>query len=79
MVFSLFLNGILFLMLNAYMPSDRHIDDHMYVDVMNRIKQLIQSLNPTFCHIWGTLTLTLAEQLLIHMAYCSIYRIMLLL
>ncbi len=42
------LNGMLFVMLNAYMLCDRHIEDPEYVGVMNMIQQLIQSLNPTF-------------------------------
>ncbi len=42
------LNGMLFLMLNAYMLCDRCIEDPEYVDLMNTIQQLIQSLNPTF-------------------------------
>ncbi len=41
------LNGMLFVMLNAYMLCDRHIEDPEYVGVMNMIQQLIQSLNPT--------------------------------
>ncbi len=48
------LNGMLFLMLNAYMPCDRHIEDPEYVDVMNMMQQLIQSLNPTFIIYGGT-------------------------
>ncbi len=67
------LNGMLFLMLNAYMPCDKHIEDPKYVNVMQMIQQLIQSLNPIFIIYGGTLTLTLAEQLLICMAYCSVY------
>ncbi len=64
------LNGMLFLMLNVYMPCNRHIEDTEYVDVMNMIQQLIQSLNHTVITYWGegTLTLTIAEQLLICMA-----------
>ncbi len=73
------LNGMLFVMLNEYMPCDRRIEDPEYMDLMNMIQQLIQSLNPTFIIHEGTLTLTQAEQLLICMAYCSVYRIVLLL
>ncbi len=75
------LNGMLFLMLNAYMPCDRHIEDSEYVNVMNMMQQLIQSLTPTFIIYGGggNLTLTLTEQLSIRMAYYSVYRIVLLL
>ncbi len=53
------LNCMLFLMLNAYMPCDRCIENREYVDVMNMIQQLIQSLNPKFIIYGGTLTLRL--------------------
>ncbi len=42
------LNGMLYLMLNAYMTCGRCIEYPEYVDVMNMMQQLIQSLNPTF-------------------------------
>ncbi len=50
------INDFKLLLLNAYIPCDKQIEDanfYEYVDVMNEVKQVIHAINTT-CVIFGS-------------------------
>ena len=42
-------NDSLTMLLNVYMPCDKNTDDHVFINVLNTISQLLYKHNP--CHI----------------------------
>ena len=42
-------NDSLTMLLNVYMPCDENTDDHVFINVLNTISQLLYTHNP--CHI----------------------------